>query len=59
MLDLLGIVVSTAAIMFVILRAVQLDTKLPWFEFVKPPSQQADSAAAARAPATSRFARRR
>jgi hypothetical protein len=32
MLDLFGILVSTVAIMFIIVRAAALDRTLPWFE---------------------------
>lgn len=31
MLDLLGILVSSVALLIVIVRAAQLDRKLPWF----------------------------
>lgn len=42
MLDLLGIIVSTVAILFVMFRAVQLDSKLPWFAQVKPSGNPTD-----------------
>lgn len=40
MLDLFGIVFSSVIMFLVILRAIQMDTLLPWF---KPPKTGADS----------------
>ena len=40
-LDLLGIVFSTAMIIFVVFRAVQLDRTRPWFEAAQPEPEQA------------------
>ena len=39
MLDLLGIMVSSIMMLFVILRAALLDSRQPWFE--KPPDPNA------------------
>jgi hypothetical protein len=46
MLDVLGILVSGVMMLFVILRAVQLDRSQPWFE--TPPPEPAEAAAAPR-----------
>jgi hypothetical protein len=43
MLDLLGIVVSSVMIMFIMIRAVQLDRTLPWFVPVKPPAEKPEA----------------
>ena len=64
MLDLFGIVVSTAAIIFIIVRAAALDRTLPWFETehdgahgqsaTDDDSGESDSLSGLRAPSRSR-----
>jgi hypothetical protein len=50
MLDLTGILFSTVLMLFVILRAVQLDRLLPWFQTIGRPNLSRDPHPEARKP---------
>ena len=43
MLDVLGIFLSGIAMLFVIVRAAQLNITMPWFEELAPESEPADA----------------